>query len=81
MSRLFGLRVIFRELAAKELVSSGRDITIICWADDLIVKLCAYILHLATNGAIQDINKVSGIQSIKTMQENEARRSATQLPG
>ncbi|CAE6449342.1 unnamed protein product [Rhizoctonia solani] len=78
--RLFSLRDVFRGLAANELAWSEGDITVICWADDLIVKLCACILHLATNGQMRDIHKISGIQSIKVMQDNEARRSATQLP-
>lgn len=81
MDRLFGLRAVFRELASKEPTSKARDVTVICWADDLVVKLCACILHLATGGEIQDVNKVSGIHSMKIMQDNEARRSATQLPG
>ncbi|KAG8733439.1 hypothetical protein FRC11_006240 [Ceratobasidium sp. 423] len=81
LARLFSLRNVFRELAAIELASSQANMTVISWADELIVKLCACILHLATNGRMQDVHKISGIQSIKAMQDNEARRSATLLPG
>ncbi|CAE6521665.1 unnamed protein product [Rhizoctonia solani] len=80
LSRLFSLRNIFRRLAAIEVASSQANMTVICWADELVVKLCACILHLATNGRMQDVHKISGIQSIKAMQDNEARRSATLLP-
>ncbi|KAG9128468.1 hypothetical protein FRC07_011225 [Ceratobasidium sp. 392] len=58
----------------------GANVTIISWVDDLLVKLCACILHLATNGATQDFNKRAWTQSIKSMQDNEARKAATQLP-
>ncbi|CAE6419011.1 unnamed protein product [Rhizoctonia solani] len=80
LARLFSLRNVFRRLAANELTQRETDVTIICWADELIVKLCACILHLATGGRMQDVHKVSGIQSIKAMQDSEARRSASLLP-
>ncbi|CAE7195944.1 unnamed protein product [Rhizoctonia solani] len=78
--QLFSLRNVFRRLAANELAPRDANMTVICWVDELIVKLCACILHLATSGRMKDIHKVSGIQSIKAMQDNEVRRSATQLP-
>lgn len=64
-----------------KLPPNRENMTVICWADDLLVKLCAFILHLATRGVLQTLNKVVGVQSLKNMQESEARKTSTQLSG
>ncbi|KAG8720915.1 hypothetical protein FRC08_017317 [Ceratobasidium sp. 394] len=79
--QLFQLRAVFRGLAAQARPRTSTSITVVSWADDLLVKLCACILHLATNGAMRDFNKRVGTRSIKSLQDNEARKAATQLPG
>ena len=63
-----------------ELPPNNRNLTVVCWADELLIKICACILHLATHGMMQDLNKVVRVQSLKNMQESEARRASTQLP-
>ncbi|KAG8696688.1 hypothetical protein FRC09_008319 [Ceratobasidium sp. 395] len=67
-------------IAAEEHPGIGARVTIISWVDDFLVKLCACILHLATNGAMQDFNKRAGTGSVGSLQNNEARKAATQLP-
>ncbi|QRV90817.1 hypothetical protein RhiJN_18835 [Ceratobasidium sp. AG-Ba] len=79
IDRLFQLRVVFREIAAREQPQAS-NATIVCWVDDLIVKVCACILHLATNGAVQDFNRPTESRSIRALRVHETRRAATQLP-
>ncbi|QRW04919.1 hypothetical protein RhiLY_03918 [Ceratobasidium sp. AG-Ba] len=79
IDRLFQLRVVFREIAAREQPQAS-NATIVCWVDDLIVKICACILHLATNGAVQDFNRPTESRSIRALRVHETRRAATQLP-
>ncbi|KAG8683722.1 hypothetical protein FRC09_015894, partial [Ceratobasidium sp. 395] len=67
-------------IAAEERPGIGARVTIISWVDDFLVRLCACILHLATNGAMQDFNKRAGTESVRSLQNNEARKAATQLP-
>ncbi|KAG8749259.1 hypothetical protein FRC12_013499 [Ceratobasidium sp. 428] len=80
VNQLFQLRGVFRGIAAEERPGIGARVTIISWVDDFLVRLCACILHLATNGAMQDFNKRAGTESVRSLQNNEARKAATQLP-
>ncbi|KAI0662697.1 hypothetical protein C8Q70DRAFT_960558 [Cubamyces menziesii] len=79
LSLLLQYRVLFRDIASRELDASTSTITV-CWVDVILAKLGQAILYVA--GAFNGIRVFEGEQpeAVRAQKEEDMLRAAVQLP-